>query len=417
MVTPEAFISPVPVRADLRDAIIAVLQVSLPNWTPQQSDPGYYIADDIAERIIRFIEQHNAGAAELYPLTASVEGLIQLLDNIGVPEATGTITELLQQYRNRWNALAASTTEFVQRLVQSINNDIISIEVARDIPRSKAIVFAVKADGVALTPIERQALDDELNNDFTVATKVLWWDYVVLDALHIPYTVEAQIRYRQELISLADLKVLINETLTTAMNSLAKLDRALGESILEQAIYGLNTEAISIIQFVAVTLVPTIGALPSNWFIDPEAYSVWIGNRLKESTSTLDAAVLAIRADEPGDEPARFVTNAFRPTNGTLIEIDHQSIWDIKGRIFGVTPTTKVGEEGFVFQIKDPVTTGMYLSVTTGVSFYRLGPTPYYYFEEQSAIIGHYMQSNLGIVYGPGTFDGDTDITYISHVA
>ena len=423
MVTPEAFISPIPVRSELRDVIIGVLQTSLPNWTPQQSDPGYYIADDIAERIIRFIEQHNAGAAELYPLTASVEGLVQLLDNIGVAEATGTSTELLQQYRNRWNSLAASTTEFSRDLVRKFNDELVSIEVARDVVRSKALIFATKANGVVLTADESLALETKLNDDRDTPTKIIWWDYVVLPPWKIGYTLSARIWYKVSLMSLADVKVLVEERLTAAVNSLARLNTTIGSSIIEQAIYDINTKEFPVITLVQASLVPafqpTIGANPVNWRAFPENLGPKLVTTLYELSGALAIALPGIRpilnAPHPQtgeNQPYRFLTNRFRPIQGQLIRIALLSAWTITGRIGVVSDYAVGGETGFGFQVIGRVSTGDYAASQLNEGDYQLGPIPYYYFDD--TLTDYYMPANLGVIYGPGTFNPTNDLQYIA---
>ena len=409
---PKAFITPVPTQADLRDDIIAIIQARLPDWTPNDSDPGYYIADIIAARIIGFINSHNTGAAELYPLTASVEGLIQLLDGIGVENASGTITQLLNQYRERWQALAASTTEFVERLVRSFNDEITSVKVARDIPRSKALIFALKADGVALTLAERTALNDRLNDDFLVATKVIWWDYIVIPALHVSYTLTATIRYRSALISLEDIKELVENTLTETMNSLAVLNRTIGQSIVEQALYDLNTEVLPLITFASVVLTPTIGDNPDEWHVDPEPLGLRQPTTLYVHGTTLSAVITAIRRDNDQNQPTRFVTNQFTPMDGRLIQIKRGTQWSVTGRIQGTRDTTRANEVGKWFEVDNAVSTGFYTASTIDGGEYSLGPLPHYTLDLSAN--GHYMPSDLGVVYGPGTFDPDVDLTYVA---
>ena len=125
---------PTPDQAVLSADFVAQLVTLIPDWSPNDSDPGVYIADFIASRLINFIAQHNYGAAEVNPLTASIAGLIEILKGMGLDDPTGdTVDNLRTQVHNRWNSLASGTRYFVRQLALQTDEDLDAVEVARDI--------------------------------------------------------------------------------------------------------------------------------------------------------------------------------------------------------------------------------------------------------------------------------------------
>ncbi len=414
MTTLREFISPVPTLATLRDAFIAHLQTRLPSWEPNESDPGYYIAEYFASEFIAFINQYNFGAAESFAPTASSNGLVRLLDNAGVEDAVGTRAQLLTQYRDRWNALAASTEEFARRLIRTFNTDIIDVRLTRDTRRSIAFVFATKANGEALSIAERTTLEEQLNDDSEIQTKVIWWDYKVLSALHVSYTLAVEIHYRDNLIALVDLKERVESVLDVAVNNLARPGAVVSQNIIASILYSLNTPEAPIIAYVMPTLTPTRPDDPTDWISSNSPLGGLSPVTFVNHNGRLQVGVPGIRRVNPVVLPVRLVTNDFEPLKGQYIKLTKiGSQYFTEGYIDEpIIPTTLANEVGIQFDIRDAIHQGSAFQTGIGGN-YQFGPRPNHVFLNE--ITGVYMPADRGIVYGPGTFDSAVDLTYVVH--
>ena len=399
----------VPTQDALSDDFVAQLRAMIPGWNPNSSDPGVYIADFLASRLIDFINQHNDGANEVNPLTASIAGLIEILKSMGLDDPMGDAENLRAQIHDRWNSLASGTRFFVRQLAFKADEDLDAIEVARDIIRSRSYLFGTYEEGVALTDTQREALQTTMNADIDERTKVLWWDYFVLSTLHIAYEIIGEVTYKTGTTE-EDIKIAVEAAIIAESTALAKPYREISDTHLESVVYQNDT-----VVYCDLQLAPTRLVDPVDWqegdspYVPAAGYTIQTRSR----TSTLTDTNRGVRPTEAGNQPEEFAVNIedYELQSNQYIRIQRGS-WSIEGYIVGpVLPSSDTGEVAQLIDLTGATKSGNYSTGTGGAVL--TGPIPRH--SADIAIGTQRLPRDRGVVYGPGTIAIDA-ITYTEEV-
>lgn len=200
------FISVPDVNA-LSDEIIASMRRLLINWTPDDSDPGVYIADEIAQRIINYINDANKSLVQYDPETADRDGLAVIGRRVNIVQGDNeSNSDFLQRYYDAWIALSPSTKEFIRLLLRRASRDsrlsnalrmaagnAFDVGIVRDLDNNLGRVYIINDEFEGIEAADRALIETYLNQ---LEVKPFWIDYSVDNPTINAYTVNALLVYR-----------------------------------------------------------------------------------------------------------------------------------------------------------------------------------------------------------------------------
>ena len=171
-----------------------------------------------------------------------------------------------------------------------------------------------------------------MNADVNERTKVIWWDYFVLNTLHIAYEITGEVTYKAgttaEEIEEAVEAIILAESL-----ELAKPYREVSDSHLESVVYKNDN-----VTYCDLQLAPTRPVDPTDWHEGDSPYTPAAGYTVqtRSRTSTLTDTNRGVRPTETGNQPEEFAVNIedYELQSNQYIRIQRGS-WSIEGYIIG----------------------------------------------------------------------------------
>jgi len=317
------------------------------------------------------------------------------------PLDTKTDEQLRQDIYNRWNSSSIGTLEYIAQLARHLDENISDIKVVRNITRSIAYLFCIYEGGQQLTSIQRQALQDAMNDDSDLLTKVIWWDYSVLPALRIPYEITGNIVY-SEGITATEVQEWVEAVLAAEVTRLQCLGIEINTSRLEHILYD-NAYIIH----ADLSLAITDTASPNEWRGGTTPLSTGVVAQMRSFADTLQdpqggfGARSGFRPIENTRTPTSFAVNVpdYTPTPNQFIRLERVRRWSVEGYIqHPITESEKTNEDALVIALENPTTTGQY---TQGSGTYQLGPTQIYQATGQTS--AKRLQADPATIYTPGT--------------
>ena len=195
--------------ADISSGIVVDMQSVMPDWEADESDPGVYWADIVAERLNTQIREFNSTLQEVY---------------------TERLVALSRQIKD--------TPEYVLSLINEILPNVTSVGLENKPANSQMLVYLLDSEGANPDFAIQQQVENYLSAD---SRHPFWIDYVVADTTITTFTVDATITYRYDRQSPEDEIV---ESLTAALTNL----RALGSVVTPTILSGHMTIDDSIVK-------------------------------------------------------------------------------------------------------------------------------------------------------------------------
>lgn len=227
------YISPVPEQDALSTSVVGRLRAKLPDWTPDDSDPGLYWSDDTAGSEIARIEQHNDSADQNWVVKATGQALRELANNVGIFSFPAGISdeEIRELIYDQFRGLAPGTPPSDKRLARLADPNVADVGRSFSFGDNQVTIYVVDEEGEDLDAAARSAIQAALN---VPNRDAFWLDYVVGSATKTDYTVDAAITYGR---GDPNPETAVRANLAATLLRLRRLDTAIYQSELSKGMW------------------------------------------------------------------------------------------------------------------------------------------------------------------------------------
>lgn len=234
-----------PAAGTVSDAYIADMQTQLPDWLPDDADPGVYWAEYSEQRELERIDEFNQGADANWIETATGEALDQLLNNVGYTSATipanYTDSQKRALYYEAWDALDKDTPEFARRLAREANPVVVDASIEHQRTQNRIDVYLADEGGRDPGESIRTAVEVYMNTDSIPSRHPIWLSYKVLESKVVEYTVDATIFYR-----ISNPEIEVRRVLEENMLILRKLNSRINQTLLFEGLPMSDNDGVNI---------------------------------------------------------------------------------------------------------------------------------------------------------------------------
>ena len=217
-----------PDRVVFANGIIAVMQNRLPGWDADDSDPGVYWADDTSTTVIDLVRKINVAADATFILTALKPAIYDLLTEVGIthtPAHEGmSEDELRVLYFEAWEGLNAYVPSHWLPLSRRILPGAESYSYTLSLGTNTVTLYLAGPGGTDYGASARQEVQDYLNHP----DRKPLWDFTVASITVTPYTIDANIKYRQGILD-------IEQTIRDSSDIFFRESRLAGEGVATSA--------------------------------------------------------------------------------------------------------------------------------------------------------------------------------------
>ena len=258
--------------ANIIAAIVEAMQKQLPTWMADESDPGVYWADAVADAISDFADKINIGLLQAFAPTATGLGLDALAADVGLTREDGETDEHLRaRYRRQWFAVRPDTPEYYAELAhlwdESEGHDppLVYDVAAQFIPHfARTFIFVFDSDLNPLTTQQYESLTAWLNS---TALRPLYMTYEAEAPETSTYSIYVGVYMSDEVLNHTLALAQVQSTTQEWLNSIRRLNTAVALSdliVLLRSIPGIEN---AIVNFIGTTnpgyLPPIAGVLHS----------------------------------------------------------------------------------------------------------------------------------------------------------
>lgn len=230
----------VPTRAVLAQRIIDSMSEIIPDIAPNESAVAWYWADLLALDAIERAQEFNGSAFENWIITATGQGLDELLRNYGIDASTlpaGTTDAQKRRLAlDQFTSVTIGTAEHTARVARASNSLVGDVSAMRDPANNKVIVYLADANGQPLDATQRGISQTYLDrNDI----HPIYFDFDVQAAITRQYTLTVTGTYAENTNDPTD-QVRANAEATVPR--LRKLNTTISEARLIQGLAVLDAE-------------------------------------------------------------------------------------------------------------------------------------------------------------------------------